>query len=222
MIFKLSILLIAGIMSSCQLKEDKTSKMDTNKDTNNAVLASQETTGQPKPKVPFPLSTGYTSEYMKATFWKCNYNSAGPEHAYWVILPNTIKPTDIEPKKLSQVGLTSIGVYNTIDKTLPYIEVWVGYETVNSGQGPTEWMLNKLHITGEEVLNKNIINYPDGSKNLDVLTFKTTSNGEKIISRFTGMSKGQNYYILKASASEKDYNTQANTIFHIVSHWSLK
>ena len=78
-------------------------------------------------KLPFPLKTGFTAAYLKATFWKCNYNSAGPEHAYWVILPNTIRPTAITPAKLAPVGLTNIGIYNTIDKTLPYIEVWVAY-----------------------------------------------------------------------------------------------
>ncbi|MBS7566756.1 hypothetical protein KHS38_20290 [Mucilaginibacter sp. Bleaf8] len=195
--------------------ENDTSQSDSTASGNNS-------TEQKQPAIPFPLNSGFSDDYLKATFWKCNYSSAGPEHAYWVILPNTIKPTSVDPKPLPQVGLNNIGIYNVIDKTLPYIEVWVAYETVKDKQTPTEWLLNKLRITGEKVLNQNEINYPNGQKNLDVLTVKTIGNGERVISRFTGVSKGNNYYVLKASANEKNYASQANTIFHIVSHWGLK
>lgn len=175
-----------------------------------------------QPGLPFPLKTGFTAAYQKATFWKCDYSSAGAAHAYWVILPNTLKPTAIKPQQLKEVGLTNIGIYNTIDKTLPYIEVWVAYETVTNGKSPVVWLLNKVQITGEKVLHQNMITYPDGSKNIDVLTSKTIGNGEQVISRFTGISKGNNYYVLKASCNQKDYAAQAKNIFHIVSHWGLK
>lgn len=177
---------------------------------------------QAQQPIPFPLSTGFSNDYLRATFWKCHYSSAGKQHAYWVILPNTMRPTEIKPKVLPQVGLTSMGVYNTIDKTLPYIEVWVWYETVNKKQSPAQWMLGKLKLTGERVLNQNIITYPDGQKNLDVLTAKTLKNGVRVISRFTGISKGNTYYLLKAAASEKEYLSQAKNMFHTVSHWGLE
>ncbi|MGZ3874023.1 MAG: hypothetical protein ACXVJD_13970, partial [Mucilaginibacter sp.] len=87
---------------------------------------------------------------------------------------------------------------------------------------PSAWLLNKIRTTGETILNQNTISYPDGQKNLDVLTTKTIGNGEKVISRFTGIHRGNEYLVLKASCNERDYKTQANTIFHIVSHWGLR
>jgi len=215
---KLSILLFAAITSSHQFTGNKELKMENQ----NSSSTSSINTNPEQSQIPFPLSTGFSNEYLKATFWKCNYSSAGTQHAYWVILPNTIKPTTVEPKKLNSVGLTNIGIYNTIDKTLPYIEVWVAYETVTTKQTPSEWLLHKIKITGEKVLNQNVINYPNGQKNLDVLTSKKLENGAVVISRFTGVSKGHDYYVLKATASEKDYLSQAKNIFHIVSHWGLK
>jgi len=217
----LSILIFTALNLSNPFSASKLSMNNPGK-TTPQVSSDESGITDAQPGIPFPLATGFTNEYLKATFWKCNYSSAGLQHAYWVILPNTIKPTSIEPKKLAPIGITNIGIYNTIDKTLPYIEVWVAYETVKTNQTPTDWLLHILKITGEKVLNKNVINYPDGQKNLDVLTSKTLGNGTKVISRFTGVSKGHDYYVLKATASEKDYTSQAKNIFHIVSHWGLK
>lgn len=207
-------------LASCQSNGKHTGETSSYKDTT-ATMATPDS-GATKVKLPFPMQTGFTDEYLKATFWKCDYNSAGPENAYWVILPNTIKPTAIKPQKLEKVGLTNIGVYNTIDKSLPYIEVWVAYEALNTKQSPADWLLNKIRLTGETILNQSPVTYPDGQKNVNVLTSKTIGDGEKVISRFTGMHQGNTYFVLKASCSEKDYQGQANTIFHIVSHWGLQ
>jgi len=172
--------------------------------------------------LPFPLQTGFSDAYLKATFWKCNYSSAGPSHTYWVILPNTLRPTTLEPEVLKPVALTNIGIYNTIDKTLPYIEVRFAFENVADSITPSAWLLHKIKITGESVLQENNFQYEDGQKNLDVLTSKTLPDGEKVISRFVGQKKGNDYYLIKVSCNEKDYLTQANTIFHVVSHWGAK
>ncbi|MEO5911752.1 MAG: hypothetical protein ABIP95_12755 [Pelobium sp.] len=212
-------ILLIGLVS-CQSNGKQAKELSNDRDTSNVSAVNDASPAQEK--LPFPMQTGFTDAYLKATFWKCNYNSAGSENAYWVILPNTIKPTAVEPQKIEKVGLTNIGVYNTIDKSLPYIEVWVAYETLDSKQIAADWLLNKIRITGETILNQSPITYPNGQKNVDVLTSKIVGNGERVISRFTGIHNGDNYYVLKASCNEKDYKGQANTLFHIVSHWGLK
>ena len=171
--------------------------------------------------LPFPLKTDFTDDYLRATFWKCNYSSAGSSRAYWVILPNILRPTAIDPKVIPGVGLTEIGVYNTIDKTLPYIEVMVYYEEVKTGVNPADWLLEKVKITGETVLHKNEFKFPNGQSNLDVLTFKKVANGERVVSRLVGLQNGNDYFVIKVSCNEKDYAAQANTIFHVVSHWNI-
>jgi len=174
-----------------------------------------------KQNIPFPLETKFTKEYLVANFWKCNYSTAGEGFAYWVILPNNVKPTKLEPELMKEVGLTNIGIYNTIDKSA-YIEVWVAYETITTPTQPMDWLTHKIKITGETILHQNIINTTSGNKYLDVLTSKTIANGENVISRFTVLKSSSNYFIIKATCNEKDYISLSETLLHIVSTWGLK
>ncbi len=206
-------------LSSCEFKVKVNNKDDTQATATSQTLDSVKTLPA---NLPFPLKTGFTNDYLKATFWKCNYSSAGASHAYWVILPNTLRPTKVEPEVIKGLTLTSIGTYSTIDKTLPYIEVQVGYETLKDITDPSAWLLEKIKLMGESILNKNEFQYEDGQKNLDLLTYKVIPGGEKVVSRFVGQKNGNDYYFIKAACNEKDYTAQANTVFHTVSHWGLK
>jgi len=51
----------------------------------------QPETLQVNEKLSFPMETGFTNEFLRANFWKCNYDSAGEALAYWVILPNSLE-----------------------------------------------------------------------------------------------------------------------------------
>lgn len=174
-----------------------------------------------KQNISFPLENNFTKEYLVENFWKCNYSSAGEALAYWTVLPKNVKPTKTEPAILEGQGLTNIGIYNTIDKAA-YVEVWVAYETLTTPMQPMDWLLGKLKITGETVLHQNVINTKEGERYLDVLSSKTISNGENVISRFTVLKTGLNYFVIKAACNEKDYAALSTTLQHITATWGLK
>jgi hypothetical protein len=170
--------------------------------------------------IPFPMTTNYTKEYLESNFWKCNYDSKSDNPKYWVILPKNVKPTKIEPIRVSG-NLINIGQYQTIDEC-NYLEVWIFYENVSETVQPFDWLSDNLKISQETVIHQNIINAADGAKYLDVLTSKIITNGEKVISRFTVLKKGVNYFFIKASCNEKDYPILADKIRHITSNWNIK
>ena len=168
----------------------------------------------------FPMENNFSKEYLVENFWKCRYTSAGKEYSYAVILPKNVKPTHIEPTVLSDVNLTSIGIYNTID-TGAYMEVWVAYESLTQYVEPMQWLFDKIKRTGETVLSYHVVEGKEGEKYLDVLTIKTIKNNESVISRFTVFRNNLNYFTLKASCNVNDYGTLAQTIQHITSSWKL-
>lgn len=174
-----------------------------------------------KQHIPFPLEAKFTKEYLQASFWKCNYSSAGEALAYWVILPNQVKPTKVEPAEVKALNLTNIGQYTTIDKS-PYIEVEVAYETVKENIQPADWLLGKLKLMNENVLNQNPVKTASGEQYLDALSSKTLTNGVTVISRSSVLKSGSNYFVIRASSSEKDYAALAETIQHISTNWGLK
>lgn len=171
--------------------------------------------------IPFPLETKFTNEYLKASFWKCNYSSAGEPLAYWVILPNQVKPTKLEPVQIEKLNLTNIGQYTTIDKSA-YIEVEVAYETLKTEVQPSDWLLGKLKLMKETVLNQNLVKAANGEQYLDVLTSNTLANGETLISRSSVLKSGANYFVIRVSSSRKDYADLAETMQHISTNWGLK
>lgn len=171
--------------------------------------------------IPFPLETKFTNEYLKASFWKCNYSSAGEPLAYWVILPNQVKPTKLEPVQIEKLNLTNIGQYTTIDKSA-YIEVEVAYETLKTEVQPSDWLLGKLKLMKETVLNQNLVKAANGEQYLDVLTRNTLANGETLISRSSVLKSGANYFVIRVSSSRKDYADLAETMQHISTNWGLK
>jgi len=196
-------------LSSCEIKVG--SKV-------NKELMSQDET---KETLDFPLESTFSKEYLLQNFWKCNYDSAGEPLAYWVVLPKNVKPTKIEPELLKNVGLTSIGAYQTIDKS-DYMEVDLGYETLSASVQPSTWLKEKLTVMGDKVLNQNIVRTKDNEEYLDVLTSRTLKNGDRVISRLNVMKRGLNYFVIRVSCDEKVYKNLAQTIFHTSTTWSPK
>jgi hypothetical protein len=196
-------------LSSCEIKVG--SKV------NKEIMSQEET----KETLDFPLESTFSKEYLLQNFWKCNYDSAGEPLAYWVVLPKNVKPTKIEPELLKNVGLTSIGGYQTIDKS-DYMEVDLGYETLATPIQPSTWLKEKLKVMGDKVLNQNIVRTKDNEEYLDVLTRRTLKNGDHIISRLNVMKSGLNYFVIRVSCDEKVYKNLAQTIFHTSTTWSPK
>lgn len=96
-------------------------------------------------KFSYPKSTGFDVDYLMSNFWRISYNSAGAELAYKIVLPKTMKPTNLVPTPVPNMGITIIGDYQVIDKDAPYMEVQVVYEKA-SAQYPDikSWLDAKL------------------------------------------------------------------------------
>jgi len=177
-------------------------------------------------KYSFPIEQKLSNEYLKENFWKCIYTSAEEPLQYWIILPNNVKPTKLEPIKLNDLGLVNIGQYTRIDGS-PYLEVEVVYEHCQYEMNTSDWLIKKLAMMGEYVLEKREIEGKSTGIYLDILTSKTMPSGEEIISRFTTLKDydkkkaGANYFCIKASCIEKDYENLADSILQIVSNWDL-
>lgn len=104
---------------------------------------------------------------------------------YWVILPKRVKPANLSPEHIAEVGLINIGRYVSND-TQPYMEVWAAYERCLWEMNPADWLFNKLALMGEKVLQQRLIDNPSGSGQFaGVLTLKTHSSGDEVVSRYT-------------------------------------
>ena len=176
----------------------------------------------------FPLTSAFTNEQVQQHFWKCLYTSAKQEKLhYWVILPQKVKPAELDPIDFHDVGLTNIGRYVSPDKS-PYLEIWAAYEHCPWEMNASDWLFNKLSLMGEKILHQRILDNPSGSgKFADVLTTKTQPSGEEVISRYTVQkdynpkSAGGNYFLLKASCASGDYPALADDIYTVVVNWDL-
>ena len=176
----------------------------------------------------FPIVSTASNEEIKANYWKCLYTSADKKMLqYWVILPNRVKPAELTPQHLPEVGLTNLGRYAT-DDAQPYMEVWAAYERCQWEMNPSDWLFNKLELMGEKVLNQRLIAHPSGSGLFaDVLTLKTHSSGDEVISRYTVQKDynpqegGGNYFLIKAACAARDYPALANDIYFTVVNWDL-
>ncbi|WP_414147502.1 hypothetical protein ACMGGR_18205 [Erwinia sp. BNK-24-b] len=176
----------------------------------------------------FPVSSDLTKEEMQQHFWKCLYTSSEQEMLhYWVVLPKNIKPAELEPMAFPGTGLTNIGRYFTTDES-PYLEVWVAYERCQWEMNASDWLFKKLALTGEKVLHRRLVgNAAENGIFADVLTVKTHSSGDEVISRFTVQKDynrdkgGGNYFLLKASCASRDYAALANDIYFTVVSWDL-
>ncbi len=176
----------------------------------------------------FPIVSTASNEEIKANYWKCLYTSADKKMLeYWVILPNRVKPAELTPQHLPEVGLTNLGRYAT-DDAQPYMEVWAAYEHCQWEMNPSDWLFNKLELMGEKVLNQRLIAHPSGSGLFaDVLTLKMHSSGDEVISRYTVQKDynpqegGGNYFLIKAACAARDYPALVNDIYFTVVNWDL-
>lgn len=193
---------LALVHISCEMKVGKTAKQD----------AEMEKTQQVE-NYSFPMENKFDEKYLLNNFWKCNYDSAGEEFAYSIILPNYVKSTSVKPTG-TVGGLTNIGIYNTIGEQNKYVEAWMGYEKVNEDIQPADWLKSKLDLSGETIINQNIITAKNGEQYLDVLTKKQIKD-ETIISRFTVLREDNNYYLSKVSCDSNNYPELSETVQHI-------
>ncbi|WP_394515875.1 hypothetical protein E7738_17420 [Pantoea sp. SGAir0430] len=176
----------------------------------------------------FPTVSTLSLENIEADYWKCLYTSAEKKMLqYWVVLPKRMKPAELSPKYITEVGLTNLGRYVSTDSR-PYMEVWAAYEHYQWEMNPADWLFNKLELMGEEILNQRLITNPSGSGIFaDVLTLKIHSSGDKVISRFTVQKDynpelgGGNYFLIKAACAAHDYKALANDIYFTVVNWDL-
>ncbi|WP_338577529.1 hypothetical protein [Erwinia sp. E_sp_W01_1] len=104
---------------------------------------------------------------------------------YWVILPEKVKPAGVEPVAFPDTGLTNIGRYFTSDSS-PYLEVWAAYERCQCEMNASDWLFKKLSLMGEKVLHRRLVGKTSEQGIVaDVLTIKTHSSGDEVISRYT-------------------------------------
>lgn len=179
-------------------------------------------------KYGFPVTPGFTKEEIEQHFWKCLYTSSEQEMLhYWVVLPNSLKPAELEPVAFPGTGLTNIGRYFTTDES-PYLEVWAAYERCEWEMNASDWLFKKLALTGEKVLHRRLVGKAvENGLFADVLTIKTYSSGDEVISRYTVQKDynrekgGGNYFLLKASCAARDYAELANDIYFTVVNWDL-
>lgn len=177
-------------------------------------------------KYSFPIEQTLSNDYLKENFWKCLYTSCDKELHYWVILPNNVKATKVEPVPIDLLNMTNIGQYTRIDGS-PYLEVQLAYQHSNYEMNASDWLKNKLAKMGEEIIEERLIQGKSTGSYLDCLCKKQMNDGETVLSRYTVLKDydvqkaGANYVCIKVSCQEKDYEELALKIFQIVSNWDL-
>lgn len=179
-----------------------------------------------QPSYSFPVEQKLEPDFLTKNFWKCNYTSVKDELQYWVILPNNVQPTKLVPVPITAVNLTNIGQYTSIDDG-PYLEVEVVTEHSQYDINGSDWLLKKIAIIGETILDFREIEGKSTGKYLDMLTIKKTAGGEEIISRFTVLKDhdrlkgGANLFCIKATCIAGDYEQLAYKILETVTNWEL-
>jgi hypothetical protein len=172
-------------------------------------------------KLTFPKSTGFSIDYLKSNFWRLSYNSAGQPLAYKIVVPTVMRPTNVKPTPVNNIGITLIGEYQIIGKNTPYFEVQVAYEKVSGKPNIKSWFKQKLIKLKGTLREESAIKIAD-KDGYDVLFTRTLTSGEQYISRSSMLVAGQNYVIVTAMTSKADYGKSAKTIYHILSNWNMQ
>jgi hypothetical protein len=169
-------------------------------------------------KLAFPDKNTFSQEYLQETFWKLNYNNAGEDLSYFVIVPKNVRPVKVDPTPITGTGLIAIGSYKTIGTTELYLEINVYYEHLDGLVQPAEWVNKTLKAVGQEIIDQKEITTPQGNKYADVL-----SKQSNVITRTTEYVNGKGDYImLSVFCDEREYEKLADVIQHIVASWRLK
>lgn len=173
----------------------------------------------------FPIKSELSKDFLVENFWKCNYTNIEKEYQYSIILPNNVKPIEIDEVANKELSITEIGTYIRIDNS-PYLEVSVAYEHLLYEMNASDWLKKKLYLMGERIINERIISGEYSGTYLDILTVKKTNGGEEVISRYTTIKDssskgGANYFLTKVSCPVNAYKEYSNIIFHISSNWDL-
>ncbi|WP_462267451.1 hypothetical protein [Mucilaginibacter sp.] len=174
----------------------------------------------------FPVEQQLQPAYLKEHFWKCNYTSVDAPLQYWILLPNTVKPVVTNPVAHTELKLTSIGQYCTVDNSA-YLEVQMLYEHVSYEMNAADWLLKKLAIMSEVVLHVRELKGKSTGNYLDVLTCSTWPNGDQMVSRFTVLKDydiertGANLLCVKVTCKIEDYPDYAYQILQIAGNWNF-
>jgi len=174
----------------------------------------------------FPKEQNLSADFLRSNFWKCNFTSSAKPLQYWILLPNTVKVINVKAIEIEDLKLTSLGQYSSVGD-VPYLEVQVIYEHIKYEMNPSDWLLKKLALMGETVMNVREITGKSTGTYLDVLTYRKWPSGDDMVSRFTVFKdsdqtiSGANIFCVKATCLEKDYNNYASVILQIVANWDF-
>jgi hypothetical protein len=174
----------------------------------------------------FPTEQSLPEDYLRSNFWKCNFTSADKPLQYWILLPETVKVININAIENKELKLTTLGQYSSIGD-IPYLEVQVFYEHVAFEINPSDWLIKKLAIMGETIINVREIKGKSTGIYVDILTRRKWPSGEDMVSRFTVLKdsdqnrSGANIFCTKTTCLEKDYQEYALIMLQIVANWDF-
>jgi hypothetical protein len=169
-------------------------------------------------RLSFPDKNNFSQAYLQENFWKLNYDNAGKDLSYFVIVPKSVKPVKIDPTPVMGSKLIAIGSYATVETAELYLEINAYYERLDGLVQPSEWLNKTLKIVDQEIINQREITTAQGNKYADILSKKSN-----VITRTTEYVNGKGGYIaLSVSCDEQDYEKLSDVIQHIVSSWRLK
>lgn len=176
----------------------------------------------------FPITEDLGNKEEIDNFWKYVYTSV-PQKAlhYWIHLPNKLQSVSLEPVLLDEMSLTLIGQYRTAPEAQEPMEVMVAYERSAYEMNAADWLIKKLAMSGETILNKRTIYNVDSGKYLDALCYKKFPSGDEVISRFWVLKEydtvtGEGiYFMVKASCLKSNYAKNAYHLLHTIANWGL-
>lgn len=123
--------------------------------------------------------------------------------------------------------LTIIGVYRSAAENPDVMELLVSYERSLYELNGSDWLIKKLLMSGEIILNTRILYDVEHGEYLDVLSYQRRPSGQEVISRSTVYKEydevvgGGIYFIVKASCLKKNYTKHAYDLLHMITHWEL-
>lgn len=178
----------------------------------------------------FPITEDLNNKEQIDSFWKSVYTSV-PQDAlhYWILLHSKLQSISLEPVFLDDLSLTIIGQYRTAPEAHVHdpMEVMVAYERYPYEMNASDWLIKKLTMSGETILNKRTIYNLDSGKYLDALCYKKFPSGDEVISRFWVLKQydktegGGIYLMVKASCLKSNYAKNAYHLLHIIANWGL-
>lgn len=175
---------------------------------------------------PFLVQHQLKKEDLKQNFYKLNYNLAGENLAYWVVLPTYVKEFNTTSVHVNPFGVQVIGEYLTQEGDFFYVEVFAEY--LEYDINASDWLMRKLAKLDEEILDKTLSKDKSTGIYLDVLTLKNTVSNDQFISRFTARKNfdyskgGANYIGVRVMCKAGDYDQLSDYVLHTSRSWDFQ